>query len=442
MLLLWLFLGSLAGGLTTSVQPIFLQQAFAAAAENKPFARSACGANATKGVCLDALKAVGQWDSYTGGVSTAIGLLLSPWAGAAADRIGTKPMLIISSFIALPSTALIYVAVKLSGNMAIIYSYYVASALSANWYLPLLLGAFANFCSKENRVSGFAMVMATVDVTLIMGPPVGGFIETSFGSQALYLVSLVLVSCQCVIAFFLPSSMWRSGHALAGEKATAKSPLLGGSEGIVQVKSASGKAWGDITFISKFAQALAILNRSNFFRILAAIAFLQSFVSSGVTILYIYAMRSGFHFTMDDENLFLTIAFTASAFSQFVLVKPMGKCLGMLGLLVLGLTSGILNSLLNGIVLSLLDGGLLSQSTSKLFVYIIAGSISSFTFFAFPAIGALKAEQCGRRRAKFYSGCPLCCKIGSRRHFSHDLRFALVKLCAETRHLVLYLCWR
>ena len=239
------------------------------------------------------------------------------------------------------------------------------------------------------------MVMATVDVTLIMGPPVGGFIETSFGSQALYLVSLALVSFQCVIAFFLPSSMWRSGHALAGEKATAKSPLLGDSEGIVQVKSASGKAWGDVTFISKFAQSLAILNRSNFFRILAAIAFLQSFVSSGVTILYIYAMRSGFHFTMDDENLFLTIAFTASAFSQFLLVKPMGKCLGMLGLLVLGLTSGVLNSLLNGIVLSLLDGGLLSQSTSKLFVYIIAGSISSFTFFAFPAIGALKANNVG-----------------------------------------------
>ena len=140
-------------------------------------------------------------------------------------------------------------------------------------------------------------------------------------------------------------------------------------------------------------RAMSILNRSKFFRVLAIMAFFQAAVGAGVETLFMYGLNAGFGFGMDDVSNFLTVVFASSAVTQLLLVQPLLRCLGTRGLLAFSLTCAVLNDFLNGLVLSLFQQGSFSFDTSRLIVFIIAGSLSNATFFIFPAIAALKANN-------------------------------------------------
>ena len=406
MMLVWIFIGSLAGGLTSAVQPFFMQQSWAAEIAGRSFHDVPCPvdvdpANMTSW-CREGLTRAASFDGYSGTVGSLLSFLLLPWTGAFADRVGPKILLIASSVISLPPTICIWIAVWDAGNMTWIWAYYVSKSLCVTWFLPIILSTFATICSPENRAAAFSIVLATFELSLIIGPKIGAVIQGHFGPTSTYSWAMWLTIVQVIFACFFPKSMTVPGGnaapTLTAELERGHSVDESSSYYILNRKEVdTAKAAHDRrcckNICADFMRAMSILNRSKFFRVLAIMAFFQAAVGAGVETLFMYGLNAGFGFGMDDVSNFLTVVFASSAVTQLLLVQPLLRCLGTRGLLAFSLTCAVLNDFLNGLVLSLFQQGSFSFDTSRLIVFIIAGSLSNATFFIFPAIAALKANN-------------------------------------------------
>ena len=109
-------------------------------------------------------------------------------------------------------------------------------------------------------------------------------------------------------------------------------------------------------------------------------AFLQSGISSGAGAVMNYVLRSGLHFgakilAIFVDNLHFIFVCSIGAFKTiFELYKRRG-------LLFIGLLCSVISPLVNGVVCIWLKQEKSLFETSRLLMFIIAGSIESFTLF-------------------------------------------------------------
>lgn len=404
MILLWILIGSFAGGVTSAVQPFFMQRSWAADVAGRPFEDVACPqelppANVST-VCKRGLAQAASMDGYTGSIGSVLSFFIMPWTGAFADRVGPKTLLVASTVLSLPPAVMIWVAVHNPGNMFWLWAYYVCSTICVTWFLPIVLSTFAGICSPQNRAAAFSIVLATFEVSLMAGPKIGSVIQDNFGVESTYTFAVLLTGVQLLLACFLPQSLsiprYHSGEALPTSAAGDRVDYYALNNAAETNLSAVGKTHDRAccrNVSTDFRKAMSILNRSPFFRVLAGMAFLQAAVGSGVEILFMYGLNAGFGFGQDDLGNFLLVVFATSAVTQLLLVQPLLGCLGTRGLLAFALVCAILNDSLNGLIMILFQAGTISSAISKLAVYIIAGTLSNGTFFVFPAIAALKANN-------------------------------------------------
>ena len=404
-MLVWIFIGSVAGGLTQALQPVFFQRAFAAHDAGLPFKDIVCKAGGGNVHCKNGLSIAGQISTYSQGAQAVVTLVLSPWTGRMADRMSRKPLLLFVSLCSLPSAITLALAIYFPDSIWLIYAYQVVSVFSGSWFLAILLGGFADACSKGNRAAAFATLLATFELAFVLGPKGGVLLSTAFRPETPYLLSLILYVVRFIPLFGFPEKKPKqdsTGEELQTEQSMLGKPAVGLNQSLLAntpsgavIEAAKpkrgflGRAWEDFKF------SVTILNRSRFFRVLATMAFLQSGVSSGASVVMNYVLRSGFRFGANDLGNFLLIICISSLFFQLVLTKPLLTCIKERGLLFVGLVGSTISPLCTGIVVHLVENKKISFGTSRMFVFIIAGSLSSLSLFSFPAISALKANNVG-----------------------------------------------
>ena len=414
-LLLWIFCLCVGTGLTTALQPPLLQRLFAAKFAGVPFNDITCPTDTTDPHCLRGLAYAGQISTYFSGGSSVITMVMSPFAGRLSDRIGIKPILLLSSFLGVPTAWCLYSVVTsaqtgtVQTSISYLYAYMTASSFSGSWFLAVVLGAFSEACSPGNRAASFAIVLGFFELAFILGPKGGVILSTHYGISMPFFLAFMITVASTSFLCFLPGKKASS----AVEKRNASSPpklpspdlgsrkqRLNETSTFLLQEEAESKDEDRprsalSVFLDDFLYSLRILNRSSFFRVLATIAVCQNAVSSGLQTLFSYIARDGFDFSPNDCANQLLVLCLSSLVAQFFLIKPILGCAGERGLLLIGLLAGVLGPLNNGIILTLFKNEQISFPVSRTLLFISTGAVQSCALFVFPAVSALKANNVG-----------------------------------------------
>lgn len=144
------------------------------------------------------------------GIFSLMQFLYSTFWGNISDRLGRKPILLISSFL----TAMAYLIFAFTSNIwVLIISRMLAGFGSAN--IAAATAYIADITSPEQRTKSMGKLGAAFGMGFIFGPPIGGFMMHRFGS--IFPVGMLAMSiCLAnflLIYFILPESLKEKGKS-------------------------------------------------------------------------------------------------------------------------------------------------------------------------------------------------------------------------------------
>ena len=163
-------------------------------------------------------------DNY-GAVGWQIGLLMAAYSlmqflfapawGRLSDRIGRRPVLLISTAGAVASYALFAYATRFEGATAfwlIVLSRALAGICGAN--ITVAQAYIADITPPEQRSKRMGLIGMAFGLGFIFGPPLGGFSFQKLGDAGPGIVASALCALNFILAFFiLPESWTPSAHA-------------------------------------------------------------------------------------------------------------------------------------------------------------------------------------------------------------------------------------
>ena len=143
---------------------------------------------------------------FIAGIYSLMNFLFSPFWGTLSDRIGRRPVMLIS--IAL--TVLAYVFFAFTNSLVfLILSRVFAGIGSAN--ISAAQAYIADITPPENRAKNMGFIGAAFGLGFIFGPPIGGFLKSMSGTGSVEYVgwlSAILSSINLILAFlFLKESL-------------------------------------------------------------------------------------------------------------------------------------------------------------------------------------------------------------------------------------------
>ncbi|MCB9262307.1 MAG: MFS transporter [Flavobacteriales bacterium] len=123
--------------------------------------------------------------------------------GSLSDKHGRRPIILISVLI----TAIAYIGFSQSHALWILIASRILAGIgSAN--LGAAQAYIADISTPEERTKSMAMIGAAFGLGFICGPPIGGWLKSDFGLQALGLTAAGLSFANFVFAYFLlPESL-------------------------------------------------------------------------------------------------------------------------------------------------------------------------------------------------------------------------------------------
>ncbi|MGM0903575.1 MAG: multidrug efflux MFS transporter NorA [Bacillota bacterium] len=105
-------------------------------------------------------------------------LILSPFAGKAADKIGRKIMIVIGLFLFGFSEFLF----GLGKEIEVLFVSRILGGISAAFIMPAVTAFIADITTKETRPKALGYMSAAISTGFIIGPGIGGFLA-DFGSR-------------------------------------------------------------------------------------------------------------------------------------------------------------------------------------------------------------------------------------------------------------------
>lgn len=155
--------------------------------------------------------------------------IFSPLWGKLSDRIGRRPVMLISIFI----TSLSYLIFSQSDNIPLlIFARGLSGIGSAN--IAAAQAYITDVTDSKNRSGAMGMIGAAFGVGFIIGPLIGGLLMHNYGIEMVGYVASGLIFLDFILAvFFLPESNKQArkfDFAMFGRKgATATEPVQSGS---------------------------------------------------------------------------------------------------------------------------------------------------------------------------------------------------------------------
>ena len=165
----------------------------------------------------------------------AMQFLFAPLLGALSDKVGRRPVLLISLFFA----GIDYILMALAPNMIWLYigralsGITGASFTAANAYI-------ADVSPPEKRSQNFGLVGAAFGVGFIIGPAAGGFLS-QYGHRVPFWAAAILCFANWLYGYFiLPESLkienrrafsWKQANPLGALKMLGKYPVVWGLTG-------------------------------------------------------------------------------------------------------------------------------------------------------------------------------------------------------------------
>jgi DHA1 family tetracycline resistance protein-like MFS transporter len=153
-------------------------------------------------------KDVGLWVGVLVTVFAACALVSGPVLGALSDRIGRKPVLVLS----LLGSAAGYVLFGIAGGLGVLVLSRVIDGVTAG-DRPVVMAYLADITPPEKRAAQFGLLGAVGGVGFMIGPAVGGLLA-HFGLAApVFVAAAITVLTALISAFVLPETVTREKRA-------------------------------------------------------------------------------------------------------------------------------------------------------------------------------------------------------------------------------------
>ena len=215
---------------------------------------------------------------------TTIGLLLASYAaaqligapllGRASDRVGRRPILLISIF----GTFLGFLLFGFAGSLAMLFASRILQGLTGG-NLSVAQAYITDVTDAKSRNRGLGMIGAAFGLGFIIGPAVGGLLSSiSYSVPAFVAAALAFVNL-LLIAFWLPESLTAEKRARQIERKPAFS--------LQALLQALKHPLTGPLLITRFLYSLAFVILQSIFSLFALKRFNMSVVGTGFVLTYV-----------------------------------------------------------------------------------------------------------------------------------------------------------
>ena len=333
------------------------------AAANAATAANAVAATATPTqppACVDGHADVVAWASVTSLLqNTVVGFLAAPLIGDLSDAHGRVPFAALGIALGLVPSGVVALHLRFPGSAAFpLWAYYPASVLSGAVSASTVFLAYASdVMPREHRVGAFAAIIAAFSLGFVAGPAVGATLAPADAAAATFAIAS---ACALLTLFGVPES--RSPEARRrGARRAAPRP----ADALLSLR-----------------RSAALLGSRGLFVRLALCMAIASIVSESVGDVLVQYLQLVAGFTTKDQGLLFVVIGACNLVVQGLLLPPLARRLGEVALL------------RGGLLLSAVEHAMLSVARTR-GQALAAVAVGSFAGVAWPAVGAIKANNCG-----------------------------------------------
>ncbi len=148
------------------------------------------------------MKRAADWNGIFLTVFAAMQFFFSPVIGVLSDRIGRRPVLLLSSL----GLGLDYVVMALAPTIGWLFLGRIISGITAS-SIPTAMAYIADVTPREKRAGAFGLIGAAFGIGFTLGPVVGGFVGNTNPRMAFWVASAFSLANWLYGFFFVPESL-------------------------------------------------------------------------------------------------------------------------------------------------------------------------------------------------------------------------------------------
>ncbi len=206
------------------------------------------------------------------GIYSLLQLVCAPLFGKWSDRVGRKPVLVIS----IVGTAIGFVILGAANTVwMLLLGRIIDGASGGN--IATAMACIADVTTKENRSKNMGLVGAAFGLGFVIGPALGGVLSAKISLSAPFYFAAGLAALNAVlVALRLPETLTPEVRARAREKATMSEVFRGGHGGMIAAILASQLA--SVTGFSIMTSLFALFCEKRFGYDTAKVGYLLAYV--------------------------------------------------------------------------------------------------------------------------------------------------------------------